>query len=133
MDIDHPGTQPVQSLIDSGDQPSLLDKGNALKLLDQTIDDGGAVMYTVLWENGATTEVRSQRQIFWTTPRQSHLSSDFERLVSRHLHDPTITIAATIIAFKELVPRNVCLDQTCSWNSDAKGVSEHLTYSNITR
>lgn len=33
-------------------------KGAVLKILDQTIHDGGAVKYTVLWENGETTEVR---------------------------------------------------------------------------
>lgn len=37
-------------------------KGAVLKILDQTIHDGGAVKYTVLWENGETTEVR-QKQI----------------------------------------------------------------------
>ena len=58
MDIDLPENQPDQSVAESSDQQqSLLEKGNALKILDQTIDDGGAVKYTVLWENGATTEV----------------------------------------------------------------------------
>jgi len=133
MDIDHPGTQPVQSLIDSGDQPSLLDKGNALKILDQTIDDGGAVMYTVLWENGATTEVRSRQQLFWTR-RQSHPQCRFwVPLCRATFTTSTIAIAVNIVGWKELVPRNVRLDQTCSWNLDAKGVSEHLTYSNMTR
>ncbi|KAF8932788.1 hypothetical protein BGZ58_006793 [Dissophora ornata] len=31
-------------------------RGEVLKILDQTIHDGGAVKYTVLWENGDTTE-----------------------------------------------------------------------------
>ncbi|KAG0307302.1 hypothetical protein BGZ98_000583, partial [Dissophora globulifera] len=31
-------------------------RGEVRKILDQTIHDGGAVKYTVLWENGDTTE-----------------------------------------------------------------------------
>ncbi|KAF9919354.1 hypothetical protein BGZ65_012227, partial [Modicella reniformis] len=31
-------------------------RGEVLKILDQTITDGGAVKYTVRWENGDTTE-----------------------------------------------------------------------------
>lgn len=59
MDMDQPETHPDQTIAESSDQqPLLLGKGNALKILDQTIDDGGAVKYTVLWESGATTEVR---------------------------------------------------------------------------
>lgn len=33
-------------------------RGDVLRIVDQTIDDGGAVKYTVVWENGDTTEVR---------------------------------------------------------------------------
>lgn len=33
-------------------------RGEVLRIVDQTIDDGGAVKYTVVWENGDTTEVR---------------------------------------------------------------------------
>lgn len=46
-------------IIDSSAKPSEA-KGAVLKILDQTIHDGGAVKYTVLWENGETTEVRQQ-------------------------------------------------------------------------
>lgn len=43
---------------DTSLDPTSASRGEVQKILDQTIHDGGAVKYTVLWENGDTTEVR---------------------------------------------------------------------------
>jgi len=60
MDVD---PQEQHSLLATSNGQATLDefasaRGEVLKILDQTIHDGGAVKYTVLWENGETTEVR---------------------------------------------------------------------------
>lgn len=60
MDVD---PQEQHSLLATSNGQVTLDeftstRGEVQKILDQTIHDGGAVKYTVLWENGETTEVR---------------------------------------------------------------------------
>ncbi|KAF9191017.1 hypothetical protein BGZ51_007850 [Haplosporangium sp. Z 767] len=57
-------------------QPS---KGNVLKILDQTIHDGGAVKYTVLWENGDTTEESVEALGPWDDLVQEYEHSQFSK------------------------------------------------------
>lgn len=45
------------------DDGSLTSRGDVLKILGQTIHDGGAVKYTVFWENGESTEVRLSARV----------------------------------------------------------------------
>ncbi len=48
--------QDVTMMPTDGDSPTA--RGDVLKILGQTIHDGGAVKYTVFWENRESTEVR---------------------------------------------------------------------------
>ncbi|KAI1315973.1 hypothetical protein EDD11_010555 [Mortierella claussenii] len=54
-------------------------KGEVLKILDQTIHDGGAVMYTVLWENGDTTEESVAALGKWDDLVQEYEHSQFSK------------------------------------------------------
>ncbi|KAF8953095.1 hypothetical protein CPC16_009397 [Podila verticillata] len=54
-------------------------KGAVLKILDQTIHDGGAVKYTVLWENGETTEEAVEALGKWDDLVQEYEHSQFSR------------------------------------------------------
>ncbi|KAG0331006.1 hypothetical protein BG000_011296 [Podila horticola] len=65
-------------IIDSSAKPSEA-KGAVLKILDQTIHDGGAVKYTVLWENGETTEEAVEALGKWDDLVQEYEHSQFSR------------------------------------------------------
>ncbi|KAF9581775.1 hypothetical protein BGW38_001089, partial [Lunasporangiospora selenospora] len=54
-------------------------RGEVLKILDQTIHDGGAVKYTVLWENGATTEESVEALGKWDDLVQEYEHSQFSK------------------------------------------------------
>ncbi|KAF9427836.1 hypothetical protein BGZ94_004051 [Podila epigama] len=75
MAVDHENGDVVMNDHTGGD----MDKGAVLKILDQTIHDGGAVKYTVLWENGATTEEAVEALGKWDDLVQEYEHSQFSR------------------------------------------------------
>ncbi|KAF9197606.1 hypothetical protein BGZ49_001880, partial [Haplosporangium sp. Z 27] len=64
-------------------------RGDVLKILDQTIHDGGAVKYTVLWENGDTTEESVEALGKWDDLVQDYEHSQFSKSeVKSHTPSP---------------------------------------------
>ncbi|KAF9995153.1 hypothetical protein BGZ79_011172 [Entomortierella chlamydospora] len=64
-------------------------RGEVLKILDQTIHDGGAVKYTVLWENGDTTEESVEALGKWDDLVQEYEHSQFSKSeVKSHTPSP---------------------------------------------
>ncbi|KAG0234659.1 hypothetical protein BGX31_004482 [Mortierella sp. GBA43] len=64
-------------------------RGEVLKILDQTIHDGGAVKYTVLWENGDTTEESVEALGKWDDLVQDYEHSQFSKSeVKSHTPSP---------------------------------------------
>lgn len=59
------------------DTPS--SRGDVLRIVDQTIDDGGAVKYTVVWENGDTTEESVEALGQWDDLVQEYEHSQFSK------------------------------------------------------
>ncbi|KAG0298177.1 hypothetical protein BGZ96_001722 [Linnemannia gamsii] len=54
-------------------------RGEVLRIVDQTIDDGGAVKYTVVWENGDTTEESVEALGQWDDLVQEYEHSQFSK------------------------------------------------------
>ncbi|KAF9903864.1 hypothetical protein EC991_003241 [Linnemannia zychae] len=59
------------------DAPS--SRGDVLRIVDQTIDDGGAVKYTVVWENGDTTEESVEALGQWDDLVEEYEHSQFSK------------------------------------------------------
>ncbi|KAG0206195.1 hypothetical protein BGX28_002330 [Mortierella sp. GBA30] len=66
------------TMVAAGDS-SPRSRGDVLKILGQTIHDGGAVKYTVFWENGDTTEESVEALGQWDDLVQEYEHSQFSK------------------------------------------------------
>ncbi|CAO3564356.1 unnamed protein product [Mortierella alpina] len=65
------------------EESSLTSKGDVLKILGQTIHNGGAVKYTVFWENGESTEESVEALGQWDDLVQEYEHSQFSKSESK--------------------------------------------------